>query len=102
MISPESKPQNYDRVFVLEQIEGKKPINSSGIIDPNLFKDGEDKNGLYAVMDPETCLWVFKYKKGMLPPALKGQYTGLRAMTKYVENYFANRNIKVADIKYKV
>lgn len=99
MISPESRPQASDRIFKLEIIDGKKPLSSIGTIDPRLFKDGEDSNKLHGVMDPETCLWSFKYEKGAVPPALKGQFTGIKAMKKYADLYFAQRNIKVVDLE---
>jgi hypothetical protein len=99
MISPESKMRSSDRVLKLEIMEGKKAMSSTGIIDPRLFKDGEDGNQLHAVMDPETCMWSFKYEKGAVPPALKGVFTGFKALKKHAENYFEGRNIKITEVK---
>lgn len=99
-ISPsgESKMRSPDRILMLEQIEGKTAKQSSGsMIDPSLFKEGG--NRLHCVMDPETCLWTFKYEKGMVPPMLKGSWTGFRAAKKYAEDYFGNRNIRVSEVK---
>ena len=96
MISPESKPQVSDRVFVLEVMNGKKPLSSIGTVDPTLFK--EDGNKLHGVMDPETCLWSFKYERGSVPPALKGSFTGFRALQKHAENYFVHRNVRIKEV----
>ena len=48
-------------------------------------------------MDTETCLWSFKYEKGIVPPALKGTFTGFRALKKHADAYFETRNIKVTE-----
>ena len=93
-----SVPQTSDRILKLEVIDGKKPLTSIGTVDPRLFKDGEDANRLHAVMDPETCLWSFKYEKGGLPPALKGQFTGFKALKKHADAYFVQRNVKVTEV----
>jgi hypothetical protein len=99
MISPESKMRSPDRILKLEPMEGKKTLNSMGIVDPRLFKDGEDGNQLHAVMDIDSCLWSFRYEKGSVPPALKGTFTGFRALKKYAEEYFTLRNIKITEVK---
>lgn len=85
-----------NRILILEPIDGK-PLDSKGIIDPRLFKSGEDGNKLHAVMDSETCLWTFKYEKGIVPPALKGSFTGFRALMKHAVEYFKQRNITVKE-----
>lgn len=100
MISPESNLRSSDRVLVLSVMEGKKAMSSTGIIDPRLFKDGEDGNKLHAIMDPESCLWTFKYEKGALPPALRnGRWTGFKALKKFADDYFAQRNIVITEVK---
>lgn len=97
--SGESKMRSPDRILVLAMQEGKTAKNSQGaaMIDPTLFK--EDGNKLHCVMDPETCLWSFKYEKGNIPPALRGNWTGFRAARKYAEEYFGGRNIRVSEVK---
>ncbi len=99
MISPVNKMNTTDRVLKLELIEGKKPLSAIGMTDPRLFKEGEDSNKLHAVMDPETCLWTFRYEKGAVPSALKGSYTGFKALKKFAEGYFLQRNIKIVEVK---
>lgn len=99
MISPESKMRSPDRILVLEPIDGLKAKSSTGLIDPRLFKEGEDANKLHLVMDMETCLWSFKYEKGMIPPALNGKFTGAKAAKKHAEDYFAKRNIRIKEVK---
>ena len=91
--------RSSDRILMLEPVEGKdaKKGNNSGIIDPTLFKEGG--NRLHCVMDPETCLWTFKYEKGMVPPMLKGTWTGFRAAKRHAEDYFLGRNIKITEVK---
>jgi hypothetical protein len=91
--------RSADRILKLEIVDGKKPLNSMGMVDPRLFKDGEDGNKLHAIMDPETCLWSFKYEKGIVPPALKGTYTGFKALKKHADNYFETRNIRITEVK---
>lgn len=99
-ISPEAVMSAPDRILALEIIDGKKPLNSMGIVDPRLFQEGDNANRLHAVMDMETCLWSFKYDKGGVPPALKDQrFTGFKALKKYADDYFSKRNIRIREIK---
>lgn len=101
MISANPITYSADRVLMLKPIDGK-PLNSAGIIDPSLFKEGENANRLHAVMDSETCLWHFKYEKGALPPALKNQtFTGFRQLKKHADDYFNSRNITIEVINPK-
>ena len=97
--SPESKMKSADRILMLEPIDGQKPLSSLGITDPDLFKNDENANRLHAIMNPETCLWTFKYEKGAVPPALKGSFTGFRAIKKFAEEYYGRRNIKITEVK---
>lgn len=98
MISAESKPLSPDRTLKLEIIDPTKNVkDSTGIIDNSLFKNGG--NELNAIMDPETCLWSFKYKAGSIPPGLRGQFTGFRSAKKFADNYFSHRNIKITEVK---
>lgn len=100
-ISPsgESKMRSADRILMLEPMEGKQATQgtTNGIIDPTLFKEGG--NRLHCVMNPESCLWTFKYEKGMIPPALKGTWTGFKFAKKHAEEYFQGRNIKVSEVQ---
>jgi len=98
-ISPESKLKSADRVLILEPIDGKKPLSSTGLVDPRLFKDGEEGNRLHAVMDGETCLWSLKYDKGSIPPGLNGRFTSFKNIKKFAEDYFLTRNIKITEVK---
>lgn len=99
-VSPESKMRSPDRILKLEPIDGKKPLSSTGLVDPRLFKDGEDGNRLHAVMDTSTCLWSFKYEKGAVPPTLKDQkFTGFKKLRDFAEDYFGKRNIRITEVK---
>ncbi len=95
-ISPESKMSSPDRVLVLKVMEGMKPLNTSGVADPRLFT-GENK--LHAVMDEQSCLWKFKYDMGIVPEALKGNFTGFKALKKFADSYFNKRNIEIVEVK---
>lgn len=92
------KTSSPDRILFLEPIDGK-PLDTRGIVDPRLFKTGEDGNKLHAIMDTETCLWSFRYEKGIVPPALKGTFTGFRALKKHADEYFLQRNIRITEVK---
>lgn len=97
--SPESKMRTPDRVLKLEIIDGKKPINSIGIVDPRLFKDGPEANRLHILMDVQTSLWSIKYDKGAIPPALAGQFTGFKQAYDHAKTYFQNRNINIIQVQ---
>jgi hypothetical protein len=95
-ISPESKMSSPDRVLVLKPIEGKKPLNNSGVADPKIFT-GENK--LHAIMDPLTCLWRLKYDNGVIPEGLKGNFTNFTALKKFAEAFYIKRNIEIVEVK---
>jgi len=95
-ISPETKLKSADRVLVLQIMEGKKPIATSGLADPRLF-NGENK--LHAVMDPQTCLWRFKYEMGSVPEPLKCSFTSFTALKKFADAYYNKRNIDIIEVK---
>lgn len=95
-ISPESKMRSPDRILVLKAIDGKKPLNTSGVADPRLF-NGENK--LHAIMDPESCLWKLKYDMGIVPETMKGTFTGFKALKKFADEYYGRRNIQIVEVK---
>lgn len=84
-----------DRILVLETVDNTKPLSSTGMVDTRLFT-GE--NELHAVRDNQTCLWTFKYKCGGLPPPLKQQFTGFKALKSFAEGYFKKRNIRIKEV----
>lgn len=96
--SPESKMRSPDRILKLELIDGKKPLNSLGVVDPRLFKEGDDCNRIHLIMDLETTLWTMKYDKGMIPGALEGMFTSFKKAYEHAENYFKKRNIKITQV----
>lgn len=97
-MSPESQTRAKDRIFRLEVIDGKKPNNSMGLVDPRLFKEGEDANRLRLTYEGETGLWSFKYDKGAVPQALSSRFTGVRQARDFAKGYFENRNIKIIEV----
>lgn len=98
-VSHESKIRSPDRILVLEQIDGKKPLGTTGEVDTRLFKTGEEGNKLHAVMDLQTSLWSLKYEKGNIPPALQSQFTSFNILLKHVSTYFTRRNIQVKEVR---
>lgn len=86
-----------DRVLMLEPLEGKTALSSTGLVDNRLFT-GEQN--LYLKMDPETCLWSFQYtNNGLLPQGLAGRFTSFKAGFKHAEGYFLKRNIRITQVK---
>lgn len=94
-LTSESNLASPDRVLVLEPIDGKKPLSSTGLVDPRLFTGG---NKLHAIMDKQTSLWTLKYDDGLVPPALRSQYTGFRILKEHCEQYFAKRNMRIKEV----
>lgn len=90
-----SKLRKSDRILVLEKIEGKNTINSTGLVENRLFT-GE--NELHAIMDEQSCLWSLKYKMGSPPEPLKQRFTSFRALYKFAEDYFLKRNIRIKEV----
>lgn len=84
-----------DRIFKLKIMDDKKPRNSIGIIDPQLFTGA---NKLHVKKDPETNFWFFEYDMGGTPPILKHKFTGFKAAVKHAEAYFKTRNILIEEI----
>lgn len=92
-----TKHRNPVKTLVLKVIDGTKPLSSTGIVDKDLFS-GE--NELYALMDEENLLWSFKYKRGILPPALKEQkFTSFKNLKTFADHYFKTRNIEIVEVK---
>lgn len=87
--------RSVDRVLVLEPIDGKSPLSSTGMVDPRLFT-GENK--LHAIKDEQTALWHFKYDMGVLPPQLKQEFTGFPKLKTFADNYFKKRNIQIKEV----
>lgn len=90
-----SKLKSDDRVFRLDLIDKKAPLSSTGLVDRRLFT-GENK--LHAVKDPQFGLWSVKYQQGMVPEALKQQFTSFKVLVKVVTEYFFKRNIQIVEI----
>lgn len=86
---------SWDRVLVLETVDKKKPLSSSGLVDSRLFT-GENK--LHAIKDPQTNLWSFKYEMGGLPAPLKQSFTSWSMLKKFASDYFAKRNVFIKEI----
>ena len=95
--SPMSNLRAKDRILMLQPMEGKTPLSTSGQVDNRIFT-GEQN--LKLKMDPETCLWSFQYtNNGLLPGGLEGQFTSFKAGLKHAEGYFKKRNVKIIEVK---
>ena len=90
------KMRKNERTFILEKIEGKSAISSTGTVDNNLFTGD---NNLRAIFNPETNMWSLKYDRGILPGAFLGHaFTQFSKLKSFVEEYYKKRNIKVKEI----
>jgi hypothetical protein len=87
-----NRMRSTDRILVLERVDPKGNI---GLVDPGVF---EGKNNLHVVMDPNTCLWSFKYERGVVPPALKNKFTDFKTAQQQAESYFTTKNIKIVEV----
>lgn len=90
-----AKQAKTDRLFTLEIIDGKKPKNSTGMVDPRLF-GGE--NQLHIQKDKETNFWYFTYDKGLPPKELRCMFTTFPAALRHAEQYYFYRNLTIKEI----
>lgn len=90
-----TKNKSTDRILVLEIIENKAPMTSTGLVDRSLFT-GDNK--LHAVMDISTCLWHCRYEKGVVPPVLQQRFTSFKRLYDFAKAYFKKRNINIREI----
>ncbi len=89
------KEKKSDRVLVLKPMEGKETLTNKGIVDKRLFSGG---NNLHAIRDTQTTLWSFKYESGVLPEELKPRFTSFVKLKAHADEYFARRNIVIAEV----
>ena len=83
------------RTIVLEPIEGQGILSSKGMVDNRLFK-GEQE--LYAIKDPQNCMWSLKYANGGVPPVFKQQFTSFSKLLAFVTGYFERRGVRVTEV----
>ena len=93
--TPDEKNNSPEREIVLRPMEGKKPLNGIGLVDPRLFKGS---NKLHAIM-AEDGLWYCKYADGNVPEPLKMKFTTVNKLVNHVRTYFENRNIEIVEVK---
>lgn len=86
--------KTLDRILILRPIEGKSAKRDTGLTDNTLFTGA---NRLHAVQNPQNGLWSLKYDSGLIPPALKMQFTNFNILMTYVTEYFKRRNISVRE-----
>lgn len=83
------------RIIVLKVKDGEKAKSSKGMADPRLFT-GE--NQLLAVMNPQTCLWGFKYTNGGVPEPLKQKFTKFGDALSHARTYYASRGVEIVEV----
>lgn len=81
-----------DRVLVLE----KELTSKDTMMDPAVFTGG---NQLHCAMLPGTSLWSFRYKHGVIPPALRNKFATFNQAKDHAEAYFKSKKIKIVDVK---
>lgn len=91
----EHKMNSPERELVIRPIEGLKTLNSAGIVDTRLWKGG---NSIRAIMG-ESGLWYFKQESGLLPDALKAQFTSITKLINFAKDYFIKRNLEIVEVK---
>lgn len=92
------KMRSDDRILVMKTVEGKRQIDTGGRVDYKDLFSGEGDN-LHAIMDPNTCLWEFRYARGALPPNLKGQrFTSFNKLLTFARSYFDKRNLEIVEV----
>ena len=89
------KNRATDIILVLKVIDGKAPLNSTGLTDSRLFTGD---NNLHAIMDKQTCLWYLQMDSGLLPKPLMQRFTGLGLLMKFVVEYYKKRNIEIKEV----
>lgn len=96
MTTMSEKPHGADRVLTLSQIDGTKPLSSTGLVDKRLFT-GENK--LHAIMSPSNLLWTLKYEQGAVPPPLRDKsWTSFPLLMNDTRAYFKSRNIDIIQV----
>ena len=83
-----------DIIIVVEPIEGKHTLDSSGLVDNRLFT-GENK--LHAKVDG-TGLWFLQYDAGILPQPLKQRFTNWNILYNSIADYFGKRHIRIKEV----
>jgi hypothetical protein len=91
-----NKMNSDDRILVLKPMDGKKPTDSAGKIDPRLFS-GENK--LHGVFDPRSGMWNMKYEMGALPGALQEKFLEFNDLVAAAKRYFKTRNVDVTEVQ---
>lgn len=90
------KMRSDDRYLVLKPLDGLKPKDVTGRIDPRLFS-GENK--LMACMDTQTTLWQLKYEYGQMSPAFNQKFTSFKQLKQFADTYFKRRNMQIVEVK---
>ena len=93
---PVGNMKSTDRVLKLAVIDGKAAKSSTGLVDTRIFTGKQD---LHVKMDISSNLWSFQYSNnGLLPDALKGQFTSFSKAYDFAEGYFKRRNIEITEV----
>lgn len=96
IIDNETNLRNLDRILRLEVEDNKKPKSTLGTVDTRLFTGGQE---LHLKMDIQSNLWSFRYSNnGILPDPLKGVFTTFKKGYDVAKDYYARRNVRIAEV----
>jgi hypothetical protein len=90
-----TKMHTNERELILQVIDKKAPLSSTGIVDKRLFT-GDTR--LFAKMDPHYSLWYFQYTQGAIPPELQQRWTTFDLAFKAAKAYFEKRNVEISEV----
>lgn len=90
-----AKMRSDDRVLVLKVMDGKKPRDVLGHIDPRCFSGD---NNLHVIYDDTKGMWKLRYDVGGLPEPLKQNFTTFNTAVAAAKKYFETRNVEIARV----
>ena len=94
MIQNRDKERKSDRILVLGAMEGKTPKNTLGI---GSVRDAPE--AFYAHKDPQSCLWEFRQRGGILHGPLRQKFTSFKKLRQFADEYFGRRNMVIKEVK---
>jgi hypothetical protein len=90
-----AKMHNDNRIFVLQPMEGRPTLSSSGSVDNRLFT-GENK--LHAIRDIKKGMWFLRYDNGATPSGLDVTFTDFTLLVEFVKAFYIRRNVEVTEV----
>lgn len=93
--SERTKTQSDDRLLIIRPIDGKKPMSSTGLVDPRVYTG---KPTLHAIKDPVYDLWKLKSEVGTVVEPLRQKWTTFKRLERDVNDYFSKRGLHIAQV----